>query len=136
MREISELIIHCTDTYADMDIHIDTVRRWHVDDNGWSDVGYHFLINRSGEVELGRAEEVAGAHAAGRNAKSIGVAMVGGKARDNEQATNFSVSQWHALEKLVTDLVERYPAAEVIGHNDCSAKACPTFNVKAWWGSI
>ena len=133
MRKINNVIIHCTDTYADMDIGIDTVRQWHVNERKWSDVGYHFLIRRSGELEVGRAEQVAGAHAAGKNKHSIGVALVGGKGHGKELPTNFTVTQWSALEQLVRDLVDRYPKAEVIGHNDCSPKTCPTFDGKAWW---
>jgi len=33
----------------------------------------------------------------------------------------------------VDDLKEKYPDAKVIGHNDISSKACPTFNVGEWY---
>lgn len=133
MREINEIIIHCTYTYPDMDIDAETIRKWHVEDNGWSDIGYHFVIKRDGTIEGGRPVERAGAHTKGHNANSIGVAMAGGKARTGELATNFTAKQWKSLEHLVRTLKNAYPIERVTGHNDYTkTKTCPTFDAKAW----
>ena len=43
-REINQIIIHCTATPEGRDVDIKEVRDWHQRGNGWSDVGYHFLI--------------------------------------------------------------------------------------------
>jgi hypothetical protein len=128
MREINAIIIHCADTPADMDIGAEEIRRWHVDGNGWSDIGYHKVIRRNGMIEPGRDERRIGAHAYGRNEDSIGVCMVGGK-----PDCNFTAAQWKALEGVVGALLHHYPGAEVIGHRDVSSKTCPNFDVKAWW---
>ena len=56
MRKIDDIIIHCAATYPAMDIGAAEIRQWHVRDNGWSDIGYHFVIRRNGVVE--RAMEV------------------------------------------------------------------------------
>ena len=37
-------------------------KSWHLD-RGWSDIGYHYLIDRDGTVTEGRPIEKSGAHA-------------------------------------------------------------------------
>ena len=128
---VEELIIHCSDTPAGRDVSAEDIRRWHVDGNGWSDVGYHWVIRRDGTLEKGRDESAAGAHVRGHNAQSIGVCMVGGK-----HACNFTRAQWRTLDALVSELTQRYPKAAVCGHRDLDpGKACPQFDARAWWGA-
>lgn len=131
MRQINFIIIHCADTPADMDIGAEEIRRWHVEERGFSDIGYHHVIRRDGTVEPGRDERRIGAHAYGRNEDSIGVCMVGGK-----PDCNFTAAQWSALENLVRELLNRYSSAQVIGHRDVSDKTCPNFDAKAWAESL
>jgi hypothetical protein len=45
--------------------------------NGWSDIGYHEVVRRDGSLELGRDIKYAGAHVAGINSSSIGIACEG-----------------------------------------------------------
>lgn len=133
MREINSIIVHCSYTYPEMDIGAEEIRRWHVDGNKWVDIGYHYVIRRNGVIEPGRDLSRAGAHTRGHNADSVGICLVGGKARGKAQQCNFTPQQWGALENLVTDLKREYPAALIRGHNDYTAsKTCPTFDAKAW----
>ena len=63
-RELTDTIaIHCSATPPSMDIGVEKIREWHVKDNGWSDVGYHYIITRNGTIEPARPEELSGAHA-------------------------------------------------------------------------
>ena len=126
------LVVHCSATKPSMDIGHREIKRWHVDDNGWRDVGYHYIIRRNGEVELGRSNRDTGAHAAGYNHKSISLCMVGGMAEDNSAENNFTAQQWTALLDLVKQLKSNYPDADVIGHNEISEKECPSFDVQKW----
>ena len=126
------IVIHCAATKASMDIGLTEIRKWHVQDNGWRDVGYHYIIRRNGEVELGRSIRDTGAHAAGYNHKSVSVCMVGGMAEDNSAENNFTAQQWTALLDLVKQLKSDYPDADVIGHNEISEKECPSFDVQKW----
>ena len=131
-KETKEIIVHCAATKPSMDIGASDIDRWHRE-RGWLKIGYHFVIKRDGTVETGRELEEVGAHAKGHNAISVGICMVGGLSEDNEPETNFTADQWSSLENLVDDLKEKYPDANVIGHNDISSKACPTFNVGEWY---
>ena len=126
------LVVHCSATKPSMDIGLREIKRWHVDDNGWRDVGYHYIIRRNGEVELGRSNRDTGAHAAGYNHKSISLCMVGGMAEDNSAENNFTAQQWTALLDLVKQIKVDYPEANVIGHNEISEKQCPSFDVQQW----
>ena len=129
MRDIRKIIIHAADTPADMDIGVEEIRRWHVEERGWSDIGYHYVIRRDGTVETGRSEDRAGAHVRGHNQDSIGICLVGGK-----PAFNFAYVQMDALMDLVTALQETYPGASVHGHREFDpGKQCPCFDVQAWF---
>ena len=128
------IVIHCSATKPSMDIGADTIKNWHVNERGWRDIGYHKVIKRNGEVQDGRDIRDSGAHAAGYNAKSVGVCMVGGMAEDNSAENNFTAQQWTALLDLVKQLKADYPEADVIGHNEISEKECPSFDVQKWKG--
>lgn len=139
-RKIELAIIHCSDTYVNMDWDATDIRRIHVDENGWLDIGYNYIIKRDGTLENGRdldndgnVEEEIGAHARGFNHNSIGICLIGGKGADNNPEFNFTSHQMLALERLVCTLQAKYKGLDVIGHRDVSTKACPSFNVKAYF---
>ena len=81
-RETNNIVIHGAYTPADMDIGVNEMRRWHTDPkphgNGWTDIGYHAVIRRTGRIEIGRAWDQVGAHVVGHNRDSFGIVMVGG----------------------------------------------------------
>tara|TARA_R100000231_G_scaffold123550_1_gene93768 strand:- start:157 stop:579 length:423 start_codon:yes stop_codon:yes gene_type:complete len=128
------IVIHCAATKPSMDIGADTIRDWHVNGNGWRDIGYHLVIKRNGDVEKGRDINDSGAHAAGYNSKSIGLCLVGGMAEDNSAEDNFTAQQWTSLLATVKELLVDFPEAKVIGHNEISEKECPSFDVQKWKG--
>jgi hypothetical protein len=54
---------------------------YHVQGNGWNDIGYNFLVDKYGQVFEGRyggmTRAVIGAHAMGFNVGSVGIALIG-----------------------------------------------------------
>lgn len=140
MREINTLIIHCSATRPAMDIGAEEIRGWHVNGNGWADIGYHYVIRRNGIIETGRdvdrdgdiLEEV-GAHAYGFNRDSVGICLVGGVDENGKPDANYTRKQWESLGALVDGLVDELGPIKVIGHRDVtSGKSCPCFDVLAW----
>lgn len=139
MRPIDDIIIHCAATYPTMDIGAKEIRKWHVEGNGWNDIGYHYVIRRNGTIEKGRVLDRPGAHCKGHNAKSIGICLVGGleKLVDGKTISkaNYTQEQWNSLKDLVLELKSKFPFAQIHGHQDYANKACPCFNVQEWWES-
>lgn len=141
MRSLSEIIIHCTATDADWrkgsktSSKVSEVRKWHVEGNGWSDIGYHFLIDRDGTIAKGRPLERTGAHTKGHNTDSIGIALFGGRTSDanDKFADNFTEDQDRALRGLISDMKGKYGQMTISGHNQYAAKACPGFHAPAWF---
>ena len=84
MREIKQIVVHCTASPDHMDIGANTIRQWHLD-RGWSDNGYHYVVRRNGEIEKGRPDRIPGAHARGVNRTSIGIVWVGVNSIDPRQ---------------------------------------------------
>ena len=130
-REIKEIIVHCTATPEGRDYTVDWLRNLHKS-QGWSDIGYHYVIYRDGSVHDGRNVNLVGAHCVGHNTNSIGVCYVGGCANDGkltpkDTRTN---AQKAALEILLRKLRTIYPKAKIYGHRDFANKACPSFDAK------
>jgi hypothetical protein len=60
---------------------VKAIQLYHVQGNGWNDIGYNFLVDRFGTVYEGRFggvdRNVVGAHARGFNTGSVGIAVLG-----------------------------------------------------------
>ena len=138
MRDITEIFIHAASTKVKHNFTKDDIERWHTDPkpkgNGWSTIGYHYVILRDGTVQEALPIEKAGIHARGHNTNSIGICLMGGKGDDGKPQFNFTIVQMDALESLIDYLEGRFPNAEIRGHNEVSTKPCPCFNVKVYFG--
>lgn len=135
MRTIKEIIIHCTATPEGRDVTVDEIGRWHKT-AGFKEIGYHFVVYRNGSIIKGRREDRVGAHCRGHNRNSIGVCYVGGcDSRMNPKDTR-TPAQKESLEKLIVHLLRLHPGAEVHGHRDFAAKACPGFDATAEYASL
>ena len=57
------------------------IELYHVQGNGWNDIGYNFLVDKYGQIFEGRyggmTRPVIGAHSEGFNTGSVGVAVIG-----------------------------------------------------------
>jgi hypothetical protein len=114
------------------------IKRWHVEDRKFSDIGYHYIIDRNGAIANGRPVDRAGAHVLGHNANSIGVCLIGGfGGTENDKFTDhFTADQAFALHELIEKLKREHSGIKTVsGHNQYAAKACPCFNVPRWMGT-
>ncbi len=108
------LAIHCSATPATMDIGVEKIKEWHVKENGWEDVGYHFIITRSGELQTARSEEYQGAHAPQVNFRSLAVCLIGGTDNKQQWENNFTDEQFTTLKSLIADLIKKYEIKKII----------------------
>ena len=144
MRPINEIIVHCTATRADWwagkrtSEKVAEIKRWHVEDRGWKNIGYHYLIDRDGTVVKGRPIEQVGAHVSGHNTGTIGISLFGGhgSAETDMFHDHFANAQEAALHKLIADLRKRFGIIKISGHNQYAAKSCPGFNVPDWFRAV
>lgn len=136
-EDVKYLVWHCSATKSDQDIGYEEIRYWHVDLNGWSDIGYAFIVRRDGSIELGRDldkdgdvfEEI-GAHVKGFNSVSVGMCWVGGY----DGIDNRTEAQKRTMKSITKMMHVWYPKAIIQGHNDFPnvKKSCPSFDIKKW----
>jgi len=129
------LVIHCTATPKNRAVSSDDIRKWHLEDRGWSVVGYSDMIHLDGRIEnlheynhddiVDPWEITNGAR--GFNSKARHVVYVGGGYPDPQDTR--TQAQFESLEAYVKVTVFRHPDIKVCGHNQLSNKACPSFDV-------
>jgi N-acetylmuramoyl-L-alanine amidase len=136
-RFISEIIVHCTATAEGKDYTVDDIRKWHKE-RGWSDIGYHYVIDRKGHILPGRDVDTVGAHCEGHNAHSIGVVYIGGvSALNGKPKDTRTLAQKAGLIRCLTELRILYPSAKIYGHCDFTkSKPCPCFDARSEYASI
>jgi len=140
MRDLNRIILHCAATPEGIEVSVDTIRKWHTDPppqgNGWSDIGYHYVIHIDGLTEIGRPVSIQGAHVSGENEDSIGVCYVGGVDNDLVPQDTMTVEQEISFVELVKSLRLTFGYLSVHGHNEYSSKACPSFSVEKKFGFL
>lgn len=124
------IILHCSATKVDPFLDAKTIKRWHVDGNGWLDIGYHFVIKTDGTIEQGRSLEMQGAHTKGHN-DSIGVCYIGGLSNQGHPKDTMTPAQVTSFEDIVLSLRCLFGEMNLHGHNEFSKKACPCFDVRS-----
>jgi hypothetical protein len=120
------------------------IQQFHQDGRGWSDIGYHFVMDQSGRLYQGRPflntsvpladgpVLAQGAHVGGYNRGNIGISVLGCY-HPPEGPACMDVLSPAALDSLVNAIAflsERYqvPGTEIFGHRDFSSTACPGDN--------
>jgi len=139
---VEEVVVHCSATpaswYAGKTAteKVAEIRRWHVQDRGWRDIGYHYVIDRDGIVLPGRRENEIGAGVEGHNRGVIHICLIGGAGSSATDAfeRHFTQQQAAAMRKVLASIRLRTPIRRISGHNEFAAKACPGFNVGKWLG--
>lgn len=135
-RNIKEIIVHCSATIEGRNYTVDDIRRWHKQ-QGWSDIGYHYVVYRDGSVHDGRDVNISGAHCTNHNSYSIGVCYIGGVASDGKTAKDTRTpEQKDGLLRLLQELRALYPKASIHGHRDYANKACPSFDATKEYKNI
>lgn len=86
MSQIDAIVVHHTATPTSWSVQ--QLRDLHVNQNGWKDIGYHYVVRLSGDTavtEIGRPHDgdnnleswEYGAHAYGSNSHTLGICTVG-----------------------------------------------------------
>ena len=117
------IVIHHTGNPYDDDLSAEQIHTSHLM-QGWSGIGYHYVIRKDGTIEEGRPEWAVGAHAQGYNWNSVGIHLCG-----NFEYAEPTQAQIESASYLIGYLCDKYcliPTAETVkGHRDLMPTACP-----------
>lgn len=124
-------ILHCADTpdnptSAGYNTKAKDIDGWHRQ-NGWKSIGYHYVIERDGAIRIGRPETQVGAHCRGKNAKSLGICLVGRRV--------FTDAQMDALFALYLQIKARHgiDSKQWFGHYEFNKdKSCPNIDMNSF----
>ena len=136
MRNIKEIIVHCSATPEGRPHTVQDIRAWHKQ-RGFKDIGYHYVIYLDGSIHEGRSTKLTGAHCTGHNKNSIGVCYIGGMTADMKHPKDTRTeAQKKALRSLLKYLKQQHPQARIFGHRDFAAKACPSFDARREYADL
>lgn len=109
-------------------------------------IGYHYVIRRDGNIEVGRPADMIGAHTSGQNSYSLGICYEGGlvevkelkseRVKELHTADTRTPEQKATLFALLRHLKTLYPNATIHGHNEFARKACPCFDAHAEYSQL
>lgn len=129
----------CT-TRAICQARVRSFQNHHMNQKGWNDIGYNFLVGEDGNIYEGRGWGKHGAHSTPYNSKSIGICMIGNFVGHNPSA---------AAIKAVKDLIEYGVTLgkiqenyTLLGHRQTTSTSCPGDSlyqlIQTWphWSSI
>jgi hypothetical protein len=123
-RDIHTVFIHCSANDNPEFDNIRTIRNWHLE-QGFSDVGYHYFIQKSGFIQPGRGLEEIPAAQRGHNTGSIAICLHGLKEE------YFTQEQFWSLRYLCISMQRDYDQRLLFkGHCEVSPKSCPVFDYK------
>lgn len=123
-RSVHTVFLHCSASDVASHDDVSVMRQWHLA-RGWSDVGYHFFINKNGNIQTGRPVALIPAAQAGLNTGTIAVCLHGLEvSKFTSLQFQSAVALCQAIDAAYTDRIR------FRGHREVSSKACPVFNYR------
>ncbi|MBR1727923.1 MAG: N-acetylmuramoyl-L-alanine amidase [Selenomonadaceae bacterium] len=122
-RTITDMIVIHHTGERDIDASAAEIDQWHKN-QGWTMIGYHFVIRKNGTIERGRPEYTIGSHAYGENWHTLGIHLSGDfeKAKPTDQ-------QVEMCAMLIAYLCDKYNIPtdknHIVGHCDLMSTDCP-----------
>lgn len=122
-ENVKGVVLHCSDSpYARHD-NPSTIDVWHRE-RGFTMIGYHYFINKRGDIYTCRPTDIKGAHVRGHNSNTLGICLGG---RDT-----FGVSQMVSAKHLTNWLLRKFyiSFSNIKGHYELDkGKTCPNFKM-------
>lgn len=142
MRNVSRITVHHAAgkpnwaiSERDVADSIRKIQRYHQTENGWADIGYHYVIDRAGRVWQGREMKWQGAHAGGSaNKGNVGIVLLGNYSRQQ-----LNPAQKNSLRTLVGRLSVAFnvPQDRIFTHREIHGKTeCPGTHLQRFVDSL
>ena len=116
------VVIHHTGNPTDDDLSAEEINASH-QAQGWTCIGYHYVIRKDGTIEEGRPHWTVGAHAYNENSHTIGIHVCG-----NFEIGKPTQAQLESLAMLLANVCDDYGLPidkyHVVAHRDLMATAC------------
>jgi uncharacterized protein (TIGR03437 family) len=144
---VTHLIVHHTatsNTATDWPAVVRSIWNFHIFTNGWSDIGYNYLIDPNGVIYEGRAggDNVLGAHFSCQNSGTMGVSLLGTftsvRPTDAALTSVKELLSWKADQRDIDPTASSFhngmqqSLTNISGHRDgnglarsCTATECP-----------
>ena len=136
--DVTHLIVHHSagvNTSSDWAAVVRGIWDFHVNSNGWDDVGYNWLVDPNGVLYEGRGDDVRGAHFCGDNTNTQGVCILGtyieSVPTEDAMTTVKEYLAWKSAKNNIDPTVVSLHAASgleipnVSGHREGCATTCP-----------
>ncbi|HHH50315.1 MAG TPA: T9SS type A sorting domain-containing protein, partial [Saprospiraceae bacterium] len=124
-----------TNSSSDWAAVVRSIWDYHVNVNGWADIGYNYLVDPNGVLYEGRGDNIHGAHFCGTNSGTMGVCVMGDFTNitptDDAKTTLKNLLAWKICD------IDKDPEGSsfhqssnmtlpnIAGHQDGCATACP-----------
>lgn len=122
-RKTDMIVVHHTGNPKNDDLSAVEINASH-QLQGWTCIGYHYVIRKDGTIEVGRPHWTVGAHAYGENNHTIGIHVCG-----NFNIASPTPEQIESTSLLIAQLCLDYglpvDSDHVVGHSELMATACP-----------
>lgn len=116
------VVIHHTGNPTDDDLSAEEINASH-QAQGWTCIGYHYVIRKDGTIEEGRPHWTVAAHAYSFNSHTIGIHVCG-----NFEIGEPTQAQIESLAMLLANVCDDYGLPidkdHVVAHRDLMATAC------------
>lgn len=97
---------------------VEDIHRWHLS-NGWIGIGYHYFVDKQGQIFKGRPNNAQGAHCRGYNSHSIGVCAEGCYMTEAMPPVQM---------QSIVGLIKSLKIKKVFGHGEVYPTSCPGKN--------
>ncbi len=136
MRNINYIAIHCTATQPETSIA--SIHNYWKNNLGWKNPGYHYIIDRFGNVVNLLPIELVSNGVQGYNSQTINISYVGGIDKSGKPKDTRTEAQKQSILKILKELRVKFPKAKIQGHRDFPnvKKACPSFDAKKEYSLI
>lgn len=123
-RTVRRVFLHHSATDNPKHDNVDFIRKVHVEQNGWSDIGYHYFITKDGIIHECRPLFRKPAAQKGHNTATIAICLSG--------VEEFTKKQKKSLIWLCNEINTLYEGLSFHGHSEVNNTLCPAYPYKSW----